>query len=575
MKTIKVRQVLDAKRLLAFAASFAAVVACADTYWDNQNGGDMATASNWTSGLPSNTNKAYIDMPASDPLTLSGDLNTGADIFIRTNITLNLGAERTLTANRTWAYRNSIVTLASGSWKVTDRFFVGDGYSDATFIVDGANSALYGSANQPTLNNYYIQVGNAGDDSGTSKSMNNLLLVRNGGLLQGGVIIGKFAKEGNELCGTNTFRVTGTGSRFISSHTFYIGRKQGLSQGIIDDHATATLSSNVSLGEWLNNSNVTPNRYYVGDQNRLLVSGGASLTATGNAYVGHTSASNLFEVADGAKVTVASLYASYSTNGYVRSGRAPFANRIVVQSADSSLTVNGSASLGYVRGSHDDSMLIANGASFAASSVTVGSYGHSSRLTVDGGVFSAQGNVDVGYQTSASNCVFEVLNGATATMQRLVFADNAPNCTAVISNATLEVDNYISYSLDLGYHGTSSNMTFVVAGRNGKVRASGGVRILNSSAKIAFRIPAEGFAETPFVVNNFLNVARGATIEVTADENWPCGSRQTLVELVNGQAFSAQVQNLALVCNDDRLRVIRTDDKIYVKKLGGFVITFR
>ena len=574
MKTINIRQVLDAKRLLAFAVSFAAAVACADTTWNNQNlnNGDIATEGNWNNGLPSTGVNSFIAYPVSVPLTLSRDMDTGANFYINypvtspLDLTLDLGTGRILSANRTYIWSRATVTLASGTWRVSERFFVGDGYSDATFIVDGANSALYGST--LASGNYYIQVGNAGDGP-YATSVNNLLLVRNGGLLQGGVIVGRLAKAENELCGTNTLHVTGDGSRFVSNHSLYIGCKQGLSQGIIDDHATATLSSDVILGQYLFNNSL----YYVGDQNRLLVSGGASLTAAGNAYIGHTaSASNLFEVADGATATVKNLYASYASNANVRGGRAPFANRIVVRGEGSSLTVNGSASLGYVSGSHDDSMLIADGATFAANMISVGEYGHSSRLTVDRGVFSSQGQVTVGSTVSASNGVFEVLNGATATMPRLVFADHAPNCTAVISNATLNV----SGNLDVAYSSESPNMKFVIAGRNGKVRASGQVHIFNASAKIVFHIPAEGFAETPLVVGNFENVQQGAAIEVTADERWPGGSRQTLVECANGQEFSWVAKNrLTLVCNDDRLRVIRESDKIYVKKRGGFVITFR
>jgi hypothetical protein len=390
--------------------------------------------------------------------------------------------------------------------------------------------------------------------------------VRNGGLLQGCVVVGRLATAGNELCGTNTLHVTGTGSRFISSQELWMGCNQGLSQGIIDDHATATLTSNVSLGKSFNNN-------YVGDQNRLLVSGGAVLTASGDAYVGYTaSASNLFEVADGATTTVANLYASYASSASVRGGRAPFANRIVVRGEGSRLAVNGDARIGNVSGSHDDSMLIADGASFVADTAFLGLNGHSSRLTVDGGVFSAYNKFTVGASLSASNCVFEVLNGATATIGRLIFADHAPNCTAVISNATLNV----SGNLDVAYsYSDSPNMKFVIAGRNGKVRASGQMRIHNSSAKIVFHVPAEGFAETPLVVGNFESIVQGAAIEVTADESWPGGSRQTLVECANGQAFTDQVSKLTLVSNDDRLRLIRTKDKIYVSKQCGFVITFR
>ena len=895
----------DVGRLLAFSVSVMAGVACADTAWNNSNGGDMADPNNWNNGLPA-SGTVKINPPINGPLTLSEDISTGSSYIwfnypgsSACDFTLDLGAGRTLTCpGRTFVKPKAVVTLASGAWKMTgDRFFVGDNWSDSTFIVDGPDSALYGH----TAGNYYIEVGSS--NGGDSK--NNLLLVRNGGLVNGGVIVGRLANNDlRELCGTNTFHVTGAGSRFVSSlYPFDIGRQQGLSQAIIDDHATATISSNVRLGAFWQEGT----RYYAGDQNRLLVSGAASLTANGYALVGCTSASNLFEVAGGATATVARLYTSYETNANVRNGRVPFDNRVVVRGEDTRLVVNGETRLGYVGNSHGDSLLITDGASFtnngalyigndgwgnsvrvangatwqtdqylyighhsrsnmleiadggtltlvgvqlrhsfnqpedgtpngwntlwvhgadakltlatrvnvgrfadsfcdamriedggtllqpggefqtpynaslnevsgarggtssnfvlsitgagsvydfrsfdftfcynfndvstnmfnriyvadggllsiagsgcciaggksvetaycednmlhigpggrflevetssdpnlknfrlgnnvmarrnmvrvegtfaytntAASYRTssgtfrignlgssnrfevvnggdvtvngaqfmvgyetsavgnvayvgtnsvlrltnaelalVGNKGHSTRFVVDGGIFDAYDvhRMCVGVTLPASNCVFEVLNGATATVSRLVFADKSPNCTAVISNATLNVvwhkdntgaDINAAGYLDIAYSAVAagssdpSNMRFVIAGRHGKVRADGGVRIRNASAKIVFQIPAEGFAETPLVVKNFAEVTPGASIVVEAAEDWPYGAKQTLVELANGQTFNAAADNLAITCADDRLSVRRTANSIYVHKPNGTMMIIR
>ena len=899
----------DVGRLLAFSASFLVGVACADTAWNNSSGGDMADPNNWSNGLPS-SGTAAINPPISGHLTLSEDLNTGSSYIwfnhaanSALDLTLNLGVERTLTCpGRTFIRNRATVTLASGTWRMTgDRFFVGDNWSDATFIVDGPDSALYGH----TSGNYYIQVGSSNGSS--AKSKNNLLLIRNGGLVDGGVIVGRLANpDANEFCGTNTFRVTGEGSRFVSRlYSLDVGRQQGLSQAIFDDHATATISGDVNLGKWYQDGN--PVRYYAGDQNRLLVADGASLTASGVAYVGHSSASNLFEVAGGATATVTVVQSSREANANVRNGRVPFDNRIVVRGEGSRLEVNGETRLGYVGGSHGDSLLIADGASFtncgalfignegwgcsvrlanggtwntdqylyvghhtrsntfeiadggtmslvsgqlrqsfnqlrdgtpngwntlwihgegaklkvttiirvgrfadsfcdsmriedggvllqasgefqtpynaklnevegarggtssnfvlsvtgagsvydfrggdftfccndndvstnmfnriyvadggllsiagsgcciaggksvattycednvmhigpggrfldvvsssdanaknfrlgnnqmarrntvrvegtfaytntaASYSTSAGSFrignlgasnrlevvnggdvtvngasfaigygasafgnetyvgtnsvlrlanmevahlgcnGHSSRFTLDGGTLDAYDTwrVCVGTTQAASNCVFEVLNGATATVSRLVLADKSPNCLGVVSNATLNVVAHKDGTganinaggyLDLAYTyeqaGVSdpSNMRFVIAGRHGKVRADGEVRIRNASAKIVFQIPAEGFAETPLVVRNFAEVAQGASIVVEAAEDWPYGAKQTLVELVNGQTFNAVANNLAVACTDDRLCVRRTANSIYVHKPNGTMMIFR
>ncbi len=405
-----------AGRLLAFSASFVAGVACADTTWNNSAGGDMADPNNWSNGLPSSGTTA-INPPISGPLTLSGDIDTGSSYVwfnhsgnSALDLTLNLGVGRTLTCpSRTFFKPKATVTLASGTWKMTgERFFVGDNWSDATFIVDGPDSALYGH----TAGNFYIEVGSA---NGTD-SKNNLLLVRNGGLVNGGVIVGRLANpDSREFCGTNTFHVTGTGSRLVSSlYPLDIGRQQGLSQTIIDDHATATISSNVRLGAfWQDGA-----RSYAGDQNRLLVSGAASLTANGSALVGCTSASNLFEVAWGATAAAARLDTSYETSANVRSGRAPFDNRIVVHGEGSRLEVNGETRLGNIGGSHGDSLLISDGASFTnAGTFYIGyeGWGCSVRLA-NGGTWNTDPNqyLYVGQHTRSN--LLEIAAGGTLTI---------------------------------------------------------------------------------------------------------------------------------------------------------------
>ena len=408
----------DVGRLLAFSASFMAGVACADTTWNNSAGGDMADPNNWNNGLPSSGTTA-INPPINGPLTLSGDIDTGSSYVwfnhsgnSALDLTLNLGAGRTLTCpSRTFFKPKATVTLASGTWKMTgDRFFVGDNWSDATFIVDGPDSALYGH----TSGNYYIQVGSSNGSS--SKSKNNLLLVRNGGLVDGGVIVGRLANpDSNEFCGTNTFHVTGTGSRLVSSrNALNVGCQQGLSQAIIDDHATATLSQGFRLGASYGDG--SPTRYYAGDQNYLLVSGGAVLNSAGDGHVGYSSASNLFDVAGGATATVARLYSSFDVRDYVRNGRVPFDNRIVVRGEDSRLVVNGETRLGYIGGSHGDSLLITDGASFTnGGSFFIGNEGWGNAVRVaNGGKWDAGQYVLVGHHTRSN--LLEVADGGTLTM---------------------------------------------------------------------------------------------------------------------------------------------------------------
>lgn len=406
----------DVGRLLAFSVSVMAGVACADTAWNNSNGGDMADPNNWNNGLPA-SGTVKINPPINGPLTLSEDISTGSSYIwfnypgsSACDFTLDFGAGRTLTCpGRTFVKPKAIVTLASGTWKMTgDRFFVGDNWSDSTFIVDGPDSALYGH----TTGNYYIEVGS----SNGSNSKNNLLLVRNGGLVDGGVIVGRLANpDSREFCGTNTFHVTGMGSRFVSSlYTLNVGCQQGLSQAIFDDHATATLSQGFRLGASFGDG--SPTRYYAGDQNRLLVSGGAMLTSAYDCHVGYSSASNLFEVAGGATATVTRLFTSCDVKDYVRNGRVPFDNRIVVRGEDSSLVVNGETRLGYIGNSHGDSLLITDGGAFTnGGAFYIGNEGWGNAVRVaNGGKWNTDQYVLVGHHTRSN--MLEIADGGTLTL---------------------------------------------------------------------------------------------------------------------------------------------------------------
>jgi hypothetical protein len=537
-------------RLLAFSASFVAGVACADTTWNNTAGGDMADPNNWSNGLPSSGTTA-INPPISGPLTLSEDINTGSS-YIWFNhsgnsafdLTLNLGAERTLTCPaRTFVKPKAVVTLANGTWKMTgDRFFVGDNWSDSTFIVNGANSALYGHTN----GNYYIEVGS----SNGSNSKNNLLLVRNGGLVNGGVIVGRLANpDSREFCGTNTFHVTGTGSRLVSSlYPLDVGCQQGLSQAIIDDHATATLSKGFRLGASYGDGN--PTRYYAGDQNYLLVSGGAVLSAAGDGHVGYSSASNLFEVAGGATATVARLYTSYDAKDTVRNGRVPFGNRVVVHGEDSRLVVNGETHLGQIGNSYGDSLLITDGASLTncgAFYIGVGGWGNAVRV-VNGGKWITDQYLLVGHH-SRSN-LLEIADGGTLTLTgaqlRQSFnqlQDGAPNGWNTV-----------------WVHGAGAKLTVSTIIRVGRFADSfcDAMRIEDGGVLLQ----ASGEFQTPFNAKlNEVNGARGGT-----------SSNFVLSVTGAGSVYDFQGGDFTFCCNDNDIST-NMFNRIYVADGGLLSIT--
>lgn len=216
-----------------------------------------------------------------------------------------------------------------------------------------------------------------------------------------------------------------------------------------------------------------------------------------------------------------------------------------------------------------------------ADNMQIGCSGANSSLTVSGGRLEALGaaKVIVGGQLGGSNSTLVVENGAVADVHRLIIGDKAPNCAFVISNATLNVvggtTGYAGH-LQAGYSAVEENSdpsgaTVTIAGRTARVNVASHVSLKNATAKIRFAIPAEGFAQTPLAVSgSFETVVPGATIEVTADPDWPVGSRVTLVEAKS----SGQMGNLKLV-GGDNLKVYRSGNAIMVKKLGGMCMILR
>jgi len=335
---------------LVLGVAVTATCAAGDSTWNNPAGGDMADGANWVGEVPTGGWGCFYS-PVSGPLTLSADLTMmGIEFkYAPSYFQLELGAERTLTVGGSAHVRaETEVELKSGTFKMKSgcRFFIGDNCYPATFTVNGASSEFYGAPSSGGFN--FIQVGSANSNF---KSYDNRLVVTNGGLVNGWVVVGRLANEQTELCGTNKFIVTGAGSRFVSTLAdLTVGAQQGLAQCILDDHATATISKGVYLGEcWQNGS-----AYYAGRHNRLVVTNGATLAATKDLHVGHNSSSNRLEISAGGQVSAARLYTSSQTNVLVRKGQAPYGNAVTVSGEGSVLDLSRGLTLGGVAKSYVD-----------------------------------------------------------------------------------------------------------------------------------------------------------------------------------------------------------------------------
>ncbi|HRR33922.1 MAG TPA: hypothetical protein P5026_07490 [Kiritimatiellia bacterium] len=157
----------------------------------------------------------------------------------------------------------------------------------------------------------------------------------------------------------------------------------------------------------------------------------------------------------------------------------------------------------------------------------VGNNGARAHLVVDGGRMEALGvlRLVVGAQYGGSNAVFEVKNGGVANLTRLVLSDKTMGCSAIVDDATLNLVDHDGVPsggyLDIGYSAYEEgavdprNATLTIRGRHAKVNVDRNIRMRNATAQIRFVVPAEGFAETPFVCKGgFETVNAGASIHV-------------------------------------------------------------
>ena len=442
------------KGILFVALIGVAGVVRADANWTG-NAGDnsLNTSGNWDAGVPSGA-QAIFRSTGLGPLTMSADLTFSRLITQGTGlIDFDLGADRTLTLSQRIHTQNSgdAIRFTSGTVAMSgERLLLGDNIGNQAIYLQGANTALRHTG---TSGNTYIQIGSPG----TGGTGNNLFEVSDGALLEGWVIMGRLTRAGNcagIFGGTNTLRVTGVGSRYVSNAAgMSVGEMQGWAQFLVEKGASATIKGGLALGKYRHEND---SNHSVGGENLVRVSDGSTFTVEGgNVYVGQASPSNRFEVLSGSTMTVPyGFYTSYEDKHDVAMSKLrPLENRVLVSGEGTTFYQNNEIKIGVVAGSRGDTFEVADGAYMRitnssdakelAVGQTLGSQGHSfvvSNATVDCSL-----SVNVGDEGDGNS--LRILDGATFTKTGNQFLNvglyGSSNLLEVADGSKLNVDGQV------------------------------------------------------------------------------------------------------------------------------------
>ena len=594
------KNVLSRAFTMVCTVSFSFGAAAATTEWKPDEGGFLDEPANWTEGLPRSGYDGVIGKSPSSSLTLNANTtyaDAGMTIAAGQTAEFDLGEGRELTVGKAFTVgKGTTGTLKSGSIRLTDnRFFIGDNCSNSRFVVDGPTAELHG-VSKTGVGNYYIQIGSLGNWN--DYSQDNALEVRNGGLVEGGLIMGRAIPGATRaLAGTNLFHVAGLGSRYLSpTYSLYVGQMQGRAFCVIENQATASVA-NAYLG-----TSTTFNNYtHAGSYNWLCVSNAASFQATNLLVVGNGngSVSNAVDVVDHSTLTALELRigdtAASTGNVFRIDGAGSFAEtkkiflgnrgprcRLEVLNGGE-LSVTNAFSMGSQATAVGSTLYVGEGSTLTLKNIdgaVIGQAASNACMSVEGAGTVVEATTTsrlvIGANQTAENSRLDVRDGAELKVKRIVLGDVAPNCTLLVSNATVR----IGAQLDIGYSTAKNpdNAQLVVQGSNTVVIAQDVVRMKYGTSKLVFEIPATGFVSTPLLFKKFSDMVDGASVVVRADRQWPVGSEQVLLKLSGSDTISDDdARKLRLVSETPNVVLRISDDRkqILAKRRGGLVISIR
>jgi len=287
--------------VVGVATAVAAASAMAATIWLGKTSTDLADATNWSNGIPSESDtngEGQFNSTYADPLELiSAQTLTMYRIKfsgVNTKITLNLGKDNVFQAYDRMLCEGAKVTLTNGTLTTRSdvgdgRFLMGDVTGSGVFTVDGPDAKLI-------IPRSSVCVGQNNGDC--------WFILKNGGYFKGG--LGTSVTSGSS--GTNTILITGIATTSIVDRAFNFGNHKPTSDEdydriIVTDQAYCEMQGAQSYvgayssGDW-------------GGRAEMTISDGAVLNAlpmSGDFTIGRVSSSNLVQVLSGAKAYFGNL----------------------------------------------------------------------------------------------------------------------------------------------------------------------------------------------------------------------------------------------------------------------------
>lgn len=447
---------------LAVAGTYSAFAAS----WHGNAGGVFDSTTGWENGAqPSEGDPLVFYYTQSAPITFgsitsftSANMTFGATGLFVFKGTFDLGAGHSLLAGGDLNIKNGQnITIASGTFGSNGgggHYWGWQGAGGSTLTVSGAD-AVYQASDDAGKQPLQLSMGfaNSVDNSG------NTIVVKDGGLLRGRVMIGMGASGSN-----NVIRVTGEGSRFVVPATvsngspLTIGKSAGHNNVTIADGASFAVestsdyvyvgmpsSANSADGNSLVLTNQATgaiagtlavgcnsgNNAFAVKGNRVAVQDGASLAVAGTLRLGgNTGASNVVEVTDGGRLAVEGevLFGNSANSG----------NELRVLSGG---TFDGSGAAFNLRGV--ESRVTAENATICATNADagavwmIGGYPGTTAHKAQRNVFEVTGtgarlalsNVVpiIGYNNAARDNVLRIADGAVATISATLFAKDRNN----------------------------------------------------------------------------------------------------------------------------------------------------
>ena len=464
MKMNKIRE------LACFAlCALAAVVSCADTF--PNAGGDIASAAEWGGPVPSE-----VTLDQTGTYTVGSDISLTKMILAGGHVTFDLTDPS-----------SGKVTLASGVSGVKDGFYISSaGIYTTNFIKGGvwdfSNKGSFGITRT--------------EGSGSSAQYASLTVSDGAVITNCGSVRVAFCKG---PC-NNQLILTGSGTTVHAPGSGYVmvSRYGGLTEGV---------------------------------KASLQILDGARLLYPGQSlYTDYTSGVTATSPIRSDSSVVVSGAGSLLNGRYLRLGGKCHTGPAVSIGNGASLQLNDKIFIGEAEYTSDCNVFITNNATASVGGIYVAaaanSHGH--RLTVaDGATLSVSDHIYLGAIGAYENSM--IVSNANVSCRTFKFMNSESNTLYVCgSDATLACEDFF-----FGNNGMATNATIVLGGKspviavNGSTGSNGTITYADtaSTGTVTFRVPAGGYATTPFCFTGSANFRAGIALDVDLSECLARGKR--------------------------------------------------